>query len=488
MLKYMRDHLGKTFLFTIVGLIAIVFVFAGVYPELGGGFGSAGAAANVGGEKVTVQELQNAINRDIENYRALGMDLPPDMIENIKQGTLQNLVRSKLMLVEARRLGIQASDNEVMQEIRKMPYFLDKATQKFDLQLYRKLLAENNLTTGQFEDNVRESLTNQRMQEFLASRIRITPAEVEREFKLANETRNLEFVRFSREDAMKKLSVEPKDIDAYLADKNKEGQVLSYYAGNSARYNKEEQVCARHILKRTAPGAAATAPKEFLDLKPTPSNFASLAKKHSDDPGSKAEGGELNCFGKGVMDKAFEQTAFSTPVGKISAPVKSAFGWHYIYVYKKEPAVKIPLESVRKEIATELIKRERIEEIRKINFAAAADALKNWPPKGVQTTGPFNSLEGVLPKIGTAPEILKAAFDPSAKIQTGPQQFEAQGGVIVAKVKDKKSADMSKLASEREMQMRTLKERKLRAFLPAWLEDVQKRTKISFNNSIVSQM
>ena len=489
MLKFMRDHLGKTFLFGIVALIAIVFVFSGVYPELGGGFGSAGAVATVGGEKVTVQELQQAVNRDLENYRALGMDLPPDLIEQIKQGTLQNLVRNKLMLVEARRLGIQASDKEVMEEIRKMPYFLDKATQKFDLQLYRKLLQENNLSTGQFEDNVRESLTNQRVQEFLASRIRITPGEVEREYKLSNETRNLEFVRFSREDALKKMSVDPKEVDAFLANKEKEAQVVGYYAANSGKYNKEEEVCARHILKRTDPKAdSKTPPKAFTDLKPTTGNFAALAKQHSDDPGSKTDGGDLKCFGKGVMDKAFEATAFSTPVGKVSEPVKSAFGWHYIYVYKKNPGVKISLDSVRREIASDLIKRERVEEVRKINMAAAAEALKSWPPKNVETTGPFNSLEGILPKIGTAPEILKAAFDPSAKIQTGPQQFEAQGGVIVAKVKEKKSADMSKLAAEKDKQMQTLRERKLRAFIPAWLEDVQKRTKVSFNSSVVSQM
>ncbi len=491
MLKFMRDHLGKTFLFLIVALIALVFVVSGVFTD-GVGMGGASGGANVatvGGERVTMQELQQAVNRDIENYRALGMDLPPDLIENIKQGTLQNLVRNKLMLVEARRLGIQVSDKEVMDEIRKMPYFLDKATQKFDLQLYRKLLTENNLSTAQFEDNVREGLTNQRMQEFLSSRIRITPGEVEREYKLANETRNIEFVRFSREDALKKMSVDQKEVDAFLANKDKEAQVLGYYAANSGRYNKEEEVCARHILKRTDPKAAGDkAPAEFLALKPNPGNFAALAKKHSEDPGSQADGGELKCFQKGAMDKAFEATAFATPVGKVSEPVKSAFGWHYIYVYKKNPGVKISLDSVRRDIASDLIKRDRIEEIRKINFAAAAEAQKSWPPKGVDTTGPFNSLEGILPKIGTAPEILKAAFDPNAKIQTQPQQFEAQGGVIVARVKEKKSADMSKLASEKEKQMQTLKERKLRAFLPAWLEDVQKRTKVSYNSSLVGQM
>jgi len=490
MLKYMRDHLGKTFLFIIVGLIALVFVVSGVFTGDGQMGGGGGDVATVGGERVTMRELQNATERDLENYRSMGMDLPPELENNIRQGSLQNLVKSKLMLVEARRLGIQASDKEVMDEITKLPYFLDKKTQKFDQQLYRNLLRENNLTTGQFEDQVREGLTNQRLQEFLSSRIRITPQEVEREYKLANETRSLEFVRFTREDAIKKMSVEPKAVDDFLADKNKEAQVISFYASNSARYNKEEQVCARHILKKSDPkGDPKNPPKDFLDLKPTPANFVAIANKSSEDPSAKGKGGDLGCFDKGPgMDATFQDVAFATSVGKVSEPVKSVYGWHYIYVYKKIPADKKPLESVKREIATELAKKERIEELRKINFAAAEEAMKNWPPKGVETTGPFNSLEGMLPKIGTAPDILKAAFDPNAKIQTGPQQFEAQGAVIVARLKEKKSADMSKLEGEKEKQLQTLRERKIRAFLPAWLEDVQKRTKVSYNKSFAGKM
>ena len=125
-----------------------------------------------------------------------------------------------------------------------------------------------------------------------------------------------------------------------------------------------------------------------------------------------------------------------------------------------------------------------LDEIRKINLASAEEAIRSWPPKGLETTGSFNGLEGQIPKIGRADEIMKAAFDPNAKIQSGPQLFEAQGGVIVARVKEKKSADMGKLAAEKDKELATLRERKLRAFLPAWMEDVRKRTKISFSGNI----
>jgi len=488
MLKFMRDHLGGTVLFVIVGLISLVFVLWGVFPDsrAGRALGVGGDVANVGGEHITIREFNEAYERDINNYRSLGMELPPALLEQVKAGTLNSIVQSKLMLVEARRLGIQASDQEVREEIKTQPYFQGKETKQFDVELYKRLLASNNLTTGEFEARVKNDLTNKRLVAFLQSRIRVTPQEVEREYKITNETRDLEFVRFSRDDALKKMVVDPKTVDEFM--KKNDAQIVSFYASNNARYNKDEQVCARHILKKFSKPEdekATEAPKSFLALKPTTSNFAKIAEKESDDPGSKTKGGDLDCFPKSAMDKAFADTAFSTPVGQISKPVKSQYGWHYIYVYKKTPPVSIPLEKAKREIAEELVKRDHLDEIRKINLALADEAMKRWPPGKLETTGSFNGLEGQIPKIGRADEIMKAAFDPNAKIQTGPQLFEAAGGVIIAKVKEKKSADMSKLAgAEKDKELSTLRERKLRAFLPAWIEDVKRRTKISFNGSL----
>lgn len=492
MLKFMRAHMGQKVLLIIVAAIGFVFVASGVFTseiKFGGMMGST-EVASVGGEQISREELRRAVERDVENYRNLGMELPPEMLENVKFGTLQNLVKGKLMLVEARRLGISASEKEVKAEIERQPYFQNKDKKAFDVETYKRVLAANNLSPGQFEENVRESLVSQRMMQFLEARIRVTPVEVEREYQLANEQRNLAFVRFTREDAMKKVKLDPKEVDQFLADKDKSLQVNTFYTQNNNRFNKPDSVCARHILIRDEDPKAKAAPKAFASLKPTPANFAQLAEKNSQDPGSKEKGGDLGCFPKGMMDKAFEETAFQLPVGKVSSPVHSAFGWHYILVYKKEPAVNQPLEAVRREIAEEILKKQRIDEIRKINLATAEEAMKSWPPKGakVETTGFFNSLEGNIPKIGRADEITKAAFDPEAKIQKGPQLFEAQGAVIVATVKEKKSAEMAKLKDQAEMQEKTLRERKLRAFLPAWMEDVQKRVKISYNKKALGEI
>lgn len=492
MLKFMRVHMGQKILLLVVAAIALVFVFFGVFPEARtGALMGSSEVASVNGEKITAQEFQQAVNRDIENYRNLGMELPPELLENIKFSTLQGLVKNKLMLVEARRLGITASDREVSAEIQAIPAFQNPDKKAFDVEVYRRVLSANNLSPGQFEQNVREGLINQRMLKFIEARIRVTPVEVEREYKLANEQRNLSFVRFAREDAYKKMKVDEKEIDALINDKEKSLQLNTFYTQNNSRFNKAEEVCARHILLMQQEQAAppAKAPAAFLKLNPSPANFATVAEKSSQDPGTKEKGGDLGCFQKGMMDKAFEQVAFSQPVGKVSAPVRSSFGWHYILVYKKSPANHQAFETVRREIAEEVLKKQRIEEVRKINIAAGEEAVKSWPAGGkVMTTGFFNSLEGNIPQIGRADEIIKAAFDPNAKIQKGPQLFESAGGVIVAVVKDRKSAELSKWKDQEALQERSLRERKLRAFMPVWMEDVQKRVKISYNQKAVGAM
>jgi parvulin-like peptidyl-prolyl isomerase len=92
------------------------------------------------------------------------------------------------------------------------------------------------------------------------------------------------------------------------------------------------QVHARHIL--VASEQEALNVKKDLDGGAT---FADEAKKYSTDTSNKDNAGDLGWFGKGVMDPAFEQAAFSLKVGETSQPVKSSFGYHIIQVLESDP-------------------------------------------------------------------------------------------------------------------------------------------------------
>ncbi len=127
-------------------------------------------------------------------------------------------------------------------------------------------------------------------------------------------------------------------------------QIKQYFDKNHASFDKPEQVTAKHIL---VPSLALAQTIE-TQLKSNPSSFADLAKKYSTDPGSKDKGGELGTFRRGQMVPAFDKVAFSAPVGQVSAPVKSPFGYHIIVVESRTPGTKATLASATPQITDTL--------------------------------------------------------------------------------------------------------------------------------------
>ncbi len=126
-------------------------------------------------------------------------------------------------------------------------------------------------------------------------------------------------------------------------------EIRDYFNKNHASFDKAEQVTARHIL---VPNLALANTVE-ADLKGGQS-FAALAKKYSTDPGSKDKGGELGTFRRGQMVPAFDKYAFSAPIGAISPPVKSPFGYHIIQVESRTPGQKATIASATPQIVETL--------------------------------------------------------------------------------------------------------------------------------------
>ena len=107
-------------------------------------------------------------------------------------------------------------------------------------------------------------------------------------------------------------------------------------------------------------------------MKKNPSSFAELAKKHSQDPGSAANGGDLGSFSRGSMVKAFDDAVFSMKVGDISPPVESEYGYHIIRVTGVTPGQTKSLEQARPDIEKEL-KKQRAGR----RFAEVAESFNN---------------------------------------------------------------------------------------------------------------
>ncbi len=143
-------------------------------------------------------------------------------------------------------------------------------------------------------------------------------------------------------------------------------ELSAYLEEHREDYDTPEQVRARHILIRVPEGASeaeiAQAKKQIEDIRKEledGADFAELAKKYSQDPGSAPNGGDLGFFSRGRMVQEFEDAAFSLEPGQVSDPVRTQFGFHLIKVEEKKPAQHPELAQIRERVLKDYIEAER---------------------------------------------------------------------------------------------------------------------------------
>lgn len=151
------------------------------------------------------------------------------------------------------------------------------------------------------------------------------------------------------------------------------------YTANPDRFKAEERIRARHILiARSAERARDTAAEVLAEARAQGADFAALAGKYSNDPGSAARGGDLGWFARGRMVKPFEEAAFALEPGSISDVVETEFGFHIIRLEERKPAGMQSFEEVRdevmKSVEARLLTQARGVETRRIQEAARPDA------------------------------------------------------------------------------------------------------------------
>lgn len=156
-------------------------------------------------------------------------------------------------------------------------------------------------------------------------------------------------------------------IDSKIAPHIKvtDGEIKVFYDSQKAHLE-QEQVKARHILINSKPEASKEDDMKALEkikvikseIDSGKKDFSTAAKEYSDCP-SKAQGGDLGFFSKGMMVKPFEDVAFSQEIGKVSEPVKTQFGYHLIVVDEKKQD-KTDLQTLTPQI-TEFLTSQKIQ-------------------------------------------------------------------------------------------------------------------------------
>jgi parvulin-like peptidyl-prolyl isomerase len=298
------------------------------------GFGPNQPALILEGQKISQKEFarlyENLVAQYQRVYAQYGQDFSkllqgPAGIERrlqLQSRVIDDLLRKRLIAqeIERRRIVISPTDIDDRTEIE-----------------FERILRQNNLT----EEQAAQILQRQGR----------TLESFKRELRQAVEL-HLQTERL-RDLVVGPIEPTEQELSAYLEEHRED-------------YDTPEEVHARHILIRVPEGASeaeiAQAKKQIEDIKKELENgadFAELAKKYSQDPGSAPNGGDLGFFRRGQMVKEFEDAAFSLEPGQISDPVRTQFGFHLIKVEEKKPAQHPELAQIRERVLKDYIAAER---------------------------------------------------------------------------------------------------------------------------------
>jgi peptidyl-prolyl cis-trans isomerase D len=417
-------HENKRLVQIVLAVIILPFALWGVssYDRSGN---AADVAATVNGTKITQKELDDALRQQQDKMREqLGANYDPSIFESprVKQAVLDKLVIQRLFVERAKSARLAVPDEQIVQVIAGIDAF--QVDGKFDKKRYDSFLANERLSSIAFEARVRDELLGQEMQDsyeqngFAANRVadniirlneqqrtvnvlalkprsfmsqaKVDDAEVKKyydqnsgEFQV-NEQAKVAYVRFSAADLVNKVKISDADV-------------RNYYEGHKSEFGTPEERRAAHILiavKASAPQAeqdAAKAKAEQLlqQVRKNPDQFAELAKKYSQDPGSAANGGDLGYFGRGTMPKPFDDAAFSLKAGQISGLVKSDYGYHIIKLLAIKPSRVIPFDQARQGILSKM-RQQKEDDM----FAELADKFSNTVYEQSDTLQPAAELVG----------------------------------------------------------------------------------------------
>lgn len=376
-----------TFIFLI---ITASFLFSG-FDNFS--MGSGQNVASVDGTPVTIREYSTALNRQVEFFNQMmgGQGLTQKQLEEmgIKASVLNSLIQQKLILNAADQMGIVVSLEEVKNEIKNMPYF--KTNNQFDVNLYRNMLQSNGYSPAQFEELVANDLKQKKIDDLFNYTL-VSENFVKDIAKFKSSQVTVQGVKISRQALSPLISISDKEVKEFIAKPENQKVLENAYSENFAKYNKPEEVKARHILI-VSDDQKALEKIKAIRAKVTPKNFAEIAKKETEDPTGKNNGGDLGWFSAGRMVPEFEKAAFAMKKGEISEPVKTQFGYHLIYVEDKKAAQTKTLDSVKEELARMEIQKTKSQDLDKLLKSTTEDIEK------ALARNDFNAVETLAKKV-----------------------------------------------------------------------------------------
>jgi peptidyl-prolyl cis-trans isomerase D len=488
MIRFLQsdNRITKALFVVVIGAASVAMVVY-LIPGLAGGGSSAPDTFAVvyphwyskilsSGDTVSQTRVQQVAENELRQ-RGPQYAGNPMIVQYIEQQVGQELVQQQVLLQEAHKLGIYATNDDVRQYLRTGPtgqvifpdgkYIGDDA--------YKQLVDDRlHISVDEFESQIQDEIAVRRLQALITAGVTVSDEEVHQLYLKANIKIKFDYAVISADDLRKTINPSDSDLEAFFkknatqyaqavpeqrtityfaftqeqvpggVPQPTQQQIQQYYNDHMSDYQVPEQAKSRHILISVPEGAdaktdAAAKAKAESVLKQLQAggSWTDLAKKYSDDPGSKDQGGELGFAQRGKMVPEFDKAIFTQKIGDIEI-VKSSFGYHIVQVEERQSAHTQPLSEVQANIVAALTRDTAGQAETHYAELLTAEASKD----GMEKTAAAHHLElvnsqpvgrdGVIPALPDSSQILTKAF--TAKQGDPPQSAPTGEGFAIFQV------------------------------------------------------
>lgn len=457
MFDFIRNH-KKIMQILLIILIFPSFVLFGLdgYQRLDE---KGEAVASVDGVDISRNEWDQSHQNEISRMRTSMPNIDVSMFDTpaIKYGVLERLVQSKVLEASAKKLNLVVSDQKIAQSIAEMEVLasIKKADGSLDLEKYRQLLAAQGMTPEVFENRMRSEAAIKQVVTGVTQSSVTFPSQMEVALDAFYQQREVQIAIFSASDYLADAKPTDEEVEKYFIARKEdyksletvdiefvvlsqesiektvsvsEAELKAYFDQNQSNLAAKEERRASHILlnapKELNDADKAKAKEKALSIldavKKSPAQFADIAKKNSQDPGSAESGGDLGFFARGAMVKPFEDAAFNLKKGEISGLVQSDFGFHIIQLTDIKSASSANFAQMRASLEVELKKQlaqkkyaEIAEQFTNMVYEQS-DSYKSVAQKlklDIQTASAVSNESNADPKTPWAnPNVMKTVF------------------------------------------------------------------------------
>ena len=401
----------------------------------------------------------------------------PMIVQLYEQEIGQQLVQQAVLLQEAHKLGIRATSDDVRRYLRTGPtgQVLFPDGKFIGDQAYRQLIDDRlHESVDRFESEIKDQITIERLQAYITAGVTVSDQEVRAAYLKQNIKIKFDYAVISSDDLRKTINPSDGELQAFFQNnaaryakavpeertisyftftqdqvpggvpQPSAQQIQQYYNDHASDYAVPDQARSRHILISVPAGAdaktdaAAKAKAEgILKQLKAGGSWTELAKKYSDDPGSKDQGGELGFTQHGKMVPAFDNAIFTQKIGDIQI-VRTSYGYHIVQVEERQNARTKPLSEVQNAIAATLTREAAAQAATRYAQQLTAEATKD----GLQKTAAAHKLQvvttepvahdGVIVALADSTELLGKAF--AAKPGDPPQSASTGEGYAIFQV------------------------------------------------------